>query len=204
VVPGKPVASLVPSLPAAPSPPDLPTTLGTVTGAAADPLGLADAISDLTGSRASAPLASAPAPASLPATAGLDIPRQIAVQIAHAAEAVGGARGTIELRLSPEELGRVRLHLHPSEAGLSVTITADRPETLDLMRRNIDLLAREFVQIGYEGTEFDFTQGGQSTDQDQAPPFDAAAPALTTAPPDITPLVPAALLVLGDRLDIRL
>ncbi|MCV6610332.1 MAG: flagellar hook-length control protein FliK, partial [Amphritea sp.] len=48
--------------------------------------------------------------------------------------------GRVEIRLSPEELGSVRLQLHQGESGLTVTVQAERPETLDLMRRNIDQL----------------------------------------------------------------
>lgn len=204
VLPSALTSPIVPALRAAPPAVDLSAALAAAMSNAADPAGLTESPHGFNELRASTALLSLSVPASISATAGPDIPRQIALQIAHAAEAGGGVRGTIELSLSPEELGRVRLRLHPSEAGLSVTITADRPETLDLMRRNIDLLAREFVQIGYEGTQFDFTQGGQGTGQDHALPLDAAAPARAAASPDITPLAPGALLVLGDRLDIRL
>ncbi len=38
---------------------------------------------------------------------------------------------------------------------------ADRPETLELMRRHIDILAQEFRDIGYGSAEFSFGQGGQ-------------------------------------------
>ena len=190
-------------LQAAPPPPGFSAALSAAIGGAADPLGLADSALGAPEHRGPAPLASALAPPVQAATAGQDIPRQIAVQIARAAEGgPGGARGTVELSLSPEELGRVRLRLHPSEAGLSVTITADRPETLDLMRRNIDLLAREFLDIGYEDAQFDFTRGGQGTDDDNAAASTASA--LTAAPPDTAQTALAARLVLGDRLDIRL
>lgn len=200
IAPSAQPPAILPVLHAAPPSVDLSAAMGT----AGDPAGLAEAPPGLAGLHASTAFPSHSVPVSLSATAGLDVPRQIAVQIAHAAEAGGGARGSIELSLSPEELGRVRLRLHPSEAGLSVTITADRPETLDLMRRNIELLAREFLQIGYEGTRFDFAQGGQDTDRDRAPPSGAAAAARATAPPDIAQPAPGVLLVLGDRLDIRL
>ena len=153
--------------------------------------------------RSAAPFQAALSAAPASGTAGQEIPRQIAVQIARAVESgAGGARGTVELSLSPEELGRVRLRLHPSEAGLSVTITADRPETLELMRRNIELLAREFQDIGYEDAQFDFAAGGQGPDREDAADCGAAAPAATTPAPDTA--LPAAKLVLGDRLDIRL
>jgi len=43
------------------------------------------------------------------------------------------------------------------DTGISVLITAERPETLDLMRRHIDQLAEEFRSLGYEDIGFEFT-----------------------------------------------
>ncbi|MFB9148522.1 flagellar hook-length control protein FliK [Roseovarius ramblicola] len=157
--------------------------------------------------RAALMLAGTAAPPDAAAAPG--IPRQIALRIAQVAEG-GAPRGTVEISLSPEELGRVRLRLHPSEAGLSVTVTADRPETLDLMRRNIDMLAREFLEIGYDGAQFAFAQDGAGAerDPDARGPGTAAAPDLAAAPgpapPEAAAPVTVALLVPGERLDIRL
>lgn len=69
--------------------------------------------------------------------------------------------GRVEIRLSPEELGSVRLQLHQGESGLTVTVQAERPETLDLMRRNIDQLARDLADAGYGEASFSFDQQGQ-------------------------------------------
>ncbi|MGR3365872.1 MAG: flagellar hook-length control protein FliK [Sagittula sp.] len=63
---------------------------------------------------------------------------------------------TVELRLSPEELGRVRMYMHSGEHGLVVNIQADRTETLDLMRRHVDELARNLADAGYENAGFTF------------------------------------------------
>lgn len=73
------------------------------------------------------------------------------------------SNGGVEIRLSPEELGSVRLQMAPSEHGMVVTIQADRPETLDLMRRNIDQLAQDLAAAGYEGAEFSFGDDGQGS-----------------------------------------
>ena len=195
----------IPALPVAPPQAGVSTALAAAMGVTSDPLGLADIAPGASEPRAVASQATVFAPTIQAATAGHDIPRQIAVQIAQAAEGgSGGARGTVELSLSPEELGRVRLRLHPSEAGLSVTITADRPETLDLMRRNIDLLSHEFHEIGYEDTQFEFAEGGQGADGDDAATPGTAAPALTAALPDTAQTAPTALLMMSDGLDIRL
>ncbi|MDP3341304.1 flagellar hook-length control protein FliK [Frigidibacter sp.] len=96
----------------------------------------------------------------------------------------------VELTLSPEELGRVRLTLSTSDAGLVLAVSAERPETLDLMRRNIDQLARDFREIGFSDLSFSFTQqdrrpqaGPHSALPDASAPAEAAAPAaLPTAP----------------------
>ncbi|ETA52588.1 hypothetical protein P279_07815 [Rhodobacteraceae bacterium PD-2] len=72
------------------------------------------------------------------------------------------ADGRIELQLNPEELGRVRFQIHSVENGLVVQVAADRPETLDLMRRHLDQLARDFAEAGYEGASFSF--GGDASD----------------------------------------
>ena len=50
----------------------------------------------------------------------------------------------VQITLRPEELGRVWLIVAVSEAGVIVSILAERVETLDLMRRNIDQLQRNF------------------------------------------------------------
>ncbi|WP_232897257.1 flagellar hook-length control protein FliK [Pontibaca salina] len=66
----------------------------------------------------------------------------------------------VEISLNPEELGRVRLALSRTEHGMTLAIMADRPETLDLMRRHIDQLAAELHRLGY--SDFGFSFGGNS------------------------------------------
>lgn len=44
----------------------------------------------------------------------------------------------VEITLSPQELGRVRMSVHNDEGKITVNIIAERADTLDLMRRNID------------------------------------------------------------------
>ena len=50
----------------------------------------------------------------------------------------------VQFTLRPEELGRVRLSVAVSETRIIVSILVARAETLDLMRRNIDQLQRDF------------------------------------------------------------
>jgi hypothetical protein len=67
-----------------------------------------------------------------------------------------------DIALQPEELGRVRMSLSVIENSVTLTVFADRPETADLLRRHIDLLAQEFRTLGYADISFAFggEQGG--------------------------------------------
>jgi flagellar hook-length control protein FliK len=123
------------------------------------------------------------------------MPKNLAIQIAQAASADGGR--AVEIALDPVELGKVRLRLHSSETGINVQIQADRPETIDLMRRNAHLLEAEFESIGYQNIGFDFSQNQQNpmseTPDEQSnwpgdrdiPPADASTglPNYAMAPP---------------------
>jgi hypothetical protein len=122
--------------------------------------------------------------------------RQVADQIPRLSQT-----GTVEIALSPEELGSVRMQMVQGESGLTVVVQAERPETLDLMRRNIDQLAQDLAEAGYENTAFEFAdgdgsdqsagQGGQgSGDQTGADAADATSLSVN----------PAAM---NDGLDIR-
>ncbi|MEZ5715398.1 MAG: flagellar hook-length control protein FliK [Paracoccaceae bacterium] len=71
-------------------------------------------------------------------------PQHIAPTSAAAAPRPG--EQPVELRLNPEELGHVRLTLLQGDGSISVTIQAERGETLDLMRRHIAQLEAEFRQ----------------------------------------------------------
>jgi flagellar hook-length control protein FliK len=68
--------------------------------------------------------------------------------------------GPVEVTLSPEELGKVRFAILGTEGQMSVQIVAERAETLDLLRRHIDVLASELREQGYDQVSFSFGQGG--------------------------------------------
>ncbi|SNS11388.1 flagellar hook-length control protein FliK [Antarctobacter heliothermus] len=91
--------------------------------------------------------------------------RQVAEGMARLSE------GSVEIRLSPEELGQVRMQLLPSDTGMTVHVSADRPETLDLLRRHIDQLARDLADAGYDGASFTFSEGDRGQ-RDGHPPTD--------------------------------
>lgn len=146
----------------------------------------------------SSPLSSAAAQAG-------DIGQQIVARLARAGPDGPRIPGQVDLTLNPAELGRVRLSMAPGEAGLVVTIHADRPETLDLMRRHSEQLMQEFLQAGFERAELSFggTGSGQARDEmsDQA---DLLEPDLSEEEGPVAVQATAQELLLSDGLNLRL
>ncbi|NOX39427.1 MAG: flagellar hook-length control protein FliK [Alphaproteobacteria bacterium] len=102
---------------------------------------------------------------------GPAVARAVAVQISQAA--LNGADRMVEITLDPAELGKVKMKLHPSDAGITVQIIADRADTIDLMRRNSAMLEAEFRDAGYDNINFAFSQnnngGHGGADAEPAP-----------------------------------
>jgi flagellar hook-length control protein FliK len=69
-----------------------------------------------------------------------------------------GQADAIEIALSPHELGRVRLHMVPDGDAIRVTIMVERPETMDLLRRNTESFLNDLRQAGFAGASFSFSQ----------------------------------------------
>lgn len=84
-----------------------------------------------------------------------------------------GAEGVVEIALSPEELGKVRLVIAPGEKP-AVTVHADRPETYDLLRRNAEALDKELRSAGIFGADISFS-GGNDRPGNRNQPFLAAS-----------------------------
>ena len=117
----------------------------------------------------------------------IDAGRPASVQIVAAAAHLGDR--PVEITLSPEELGRVRLTLSGStETGLTVHVQAERAETMDLLRRHANELAEQLMKLGYASVAFGFA-GQDNRDPDDRHPgspatAQAADPRDTPAPPD--------------------
>jgi flagellar hook-length control protein FliK len=79
-------------------------------------------------------------------------------------------RGPIEVSLSPDELGRVRMTLSPADGGMVLSILADRDDTLALLRRNMDMLANDLRDLGYHNLSFQFGSGGSGAGQHDTGP----------------------------------
>lgn len=93
----------------------------------------------------------------------------------------------------------------PGEAGLVVTIHADRPETLDLMRRHSEQLMQEFRQAGFERAELSFGGAGSDQARDQMPgQAELLEPDLLEEEGPVAVQAAAQELLLSDGLNLRL
>ncbi|EET48898.1 flagellar hook-length control protein FliK [Thalassobium sp. R2A62] len=106
------------------------------------------------------------------ATRGLTMSPQPSVTSSHITQQVAAAiaqssGGSIEITLNPEQLGRVRVLLTPSDNGTLVALQSERPDVLDALRRHIDLLAQDLGDAGFENLEFDFS-GFDNSDGEEA------------------------------------
>ncbi|WP_372838804.1 flagellar hook-length control protein FliK [Phaeovulum sp.] len=114
------------------------------------------------------PAAGTFAPPLQSAETGAAVVRQIIASVAQSTERV------VEVSLAPEELGRLRMTLTTVEHGVSVAMQAERPETLDLIRRHIDQLARDFRDLGYSNISFSFGDRPQHHQQHAESPAPTA------------------------------
>jgi len=107
----------------------------------------------------------------------------------------------IELALNPEELGKVRMSMTVSEAGVAVMVSAERPETLDLMRKHIDALAESLRDMGHHEVSFEFNSG-HDRDPRQPAGFEGAQGDADTSQTD--PSLQSAAPIRNVGLDLRL
>ena len=95
------------------------------------------------------------------ARARASLPPQVAGQIFDAVRQTPNR--PVDIALSPEELGKVRLSVATNDTGIVVNVLAERPETLDLLRRNIDQLGEAFQELGFADIAFSFAGGEQAS-----------------------------------------
>jgi flagellar hook-length control protein FliK len=101
--------------------------------------------------------------------------------------------GPLELALSPEELGRLTISIKHDGDFVRVTVIADRPETLDLMRRHGGDLVADLRQAGFSGASLSFGQGGQGGQPRfaNAETLTKNQPAPQHLPPETKPMAPS-------------
>ena len=141
-------------------------------------------------------------------------PGRAPVQIVHSAVLAEGQRllsappdGPVTLTLSPQELGTLHFVVQETENGLHLHLTVDQPATLDLLRKQGDLLISDLRQAGFHNASLSFAgQEGQSNGhrhEDAPNPAPVASPYRDGDLPDTSnPLPPSAPA--GGTLNLRL
>lgn len=168
----------------------LPADPASAPGPAADAgAGLTDA-PGLAGAPPPPPTGPAPphisAPPAAP-TVAAPLPAAVPAQIVQAAADSGSP--VTEIRLSPDELGSLRIELRTEGDRAFVTLCAERAETLDLLRRHSDRLAADFRAAGFVQVDLGFGPwSGPGAGPDQgagpAPPVPERQGLTEAAPPD--------------------
>ncbi len=131
-----------------------------------------------------------------------DVP-SVAQQVAIAVSKSEG--GTIELALRPVELGETQISMEFEAERLVITVATERSETQDLMRRQIDDLAREFRDLGYRDVSFRFEQQTGQQGQSRQAQDETQNANHAEIEPDLSPETPAPRpTYVSGRLDIRL
>lgn len=123
---------------------------------------------------ANPPAANPPAtnlPTATPADA-ITLPPRLTADLVTLAKTL--PNGPIQILLNPAELGNLRFEIHQNADHLRVVLAVERPETMDLLRRNADQLLGEFRAAGFSGASLSFGHWDQQNSQQRNAP----------APPD--------------------
>lgn len=95
--------------------------------------------------------------------------------------------GRIELTLTPETLGKLHFDMRPEGGGLSIVLSAERADTLDLMRRHLPDLMAELKQAGIQAGSFSFSSWNEGqraqTPQPETNAFEPTATAIAIPTP---------------------
>jgi flagellar hook-length control protein FliK len=83
------------------------------------------------------------------------------------------------LNLEPPELGHLEIEFRQDQGRMVATVSVERPETLDLLRRHADILLRDLAESGYAEAEVAFGEGRTAQDGDGAQDRPALANAET-------------------------
>ena len=136
--------------------------------------------------------------ASRPQTPEAKIVSQISTAISTA------SKDTVEIRLDPPELGRVIISITQTDSGLSATVTSEKAEIADLLRRHAELLSRELSKSGFSEASLQFShrdqQQDRSTYEGDKTRFSSASPEQT----EVTSTIEMILQSQSGSLDIRL
>lgn len=68
--------------------------------------------------------------------------------------------GQIDVALTPDDMGRLTIKLDHTTQGPAFTLTAERAETQEIIRRHLDQLQQQFRAMGIENATFSFGDQG--------------------------------------------
>lgn len=128
------------------------------------------------------------------------LPKSFPAALAHSVTASGHARA--ELILEPVELGRMRFEFVTQGDRVQINLTAERLETLDLLRRHAEELRQEFRASGLDTGTLNFSQWGQPAKHQPRSEFADATD--LPLPPQPVPLAAPQARANGAGLDLRL
>lgn len=115
---------------------------------------------------------------------------------------LGQEGSRVEVVLSPQDLGRLHFDIRHSGDEIRILVSAERPETLDTLRRHADQILQDLRQAGFAGAGLGFGAG-----QQRGPLPEPALPDVDIAPsppglPGLRPTAPPRPPAAG--LDLRL
>ena len=139
-----------------------------------------------------------------PVTAG--IPTDTVRMISDAVR-IRSENQTITVRLDPPELGSLNIELKFDHTKLvSALLSAELPDTGNLLRRQMDQLQRELSAAGFDGVDIDIEHwdtSSNSDDDDALPTFWQRAKSTVHELPDESTASTLSILT-ADRIDLRL
>lgn len=92
-----------------------------------------------------------------PLNATMPVPRQLVELVVQQPDR------PLDITLNPEDLGRLRLQLTASENGATLLVSADRAETLEMIRRHAQDLVDEFRRQGFGAVSLEFGDKSQGS-----------------------------------------
>lgn len=111
----------------------------------------------------------------------------------------------IEIQLMPEELGRLKFRIVPSDGQLVIHVSADRSDTLDSLRRNIGTFAQDLRDAGFESASFEFGDSGFEQREAETQDYEPVAGADSdVVEQPVGAQLQHALISPSDRLNIKL
>lgn len=111
----------------------------------------------------------------------------------------------VELTLDPVELGKVRFELTTTNDRMQVSLSVERADTLDLLRRHADELHAAFREAGIDGSTLSFSHWQQPDGDNPQPGNLSSDPeAMDFAPESLDSNINRNKTSTGHGLDLRL